>query len=155
MKNKILNPSKLVEGQKLWDVRYGEVTFIKCSVTNANRYPIKCMLRDDTTKTYTITGKAYSEDLLPALYFSNPNEQVNEFPRIMQVSDDKILWFKRTVLAYNKDGNNHIAFDSTSKKIVTYWRYAEEIQKPVITEYTLEEIASKLGVDVNSIRIKK
>lgn len=155
MKNKILNPSKLIEGQKLWDVRYGEVTFINFSINNTNSYPTKCMLHDNTTKTYTTTGKAYFEDLLPSLYLSNPTEQVNEFPRIMQVSDDKILWFKRTVLAYNKDGNNYIAFDSASKRIVIYWKYAKKIQEPIITEYTLEEIATKLGVDVNSIRIKK
>jgi len=152
MKNKILNPSELVEGQKLWDVRHGEVTFVRKDTGN---YPIICETKGFNKKNYTNYGKCFYDDSYPSLYLSNPIEQVNEFPRIMQVSDNKITWFKRTVLAYNKDGDNYIAFDSTSNKLVTYWRYAEEIQKPVITEYTLEEIASKLGVDVNSIRIKK
>jgi hypothetical protein len=151
MKNQI-NISKLKNGQKLWDSRFGEVTFL---TTENGIYPILCKKLDGDIRSYTHDGKSFNNDKYPSLFLSNPFEQINEFPKIMEVSAYGDKWSKKTVLAYDESNDVYIAISDKCKSTIIHWKKARELQEPIITEYTIEEIATKLGVDVNLIRIKK
>lgn len=158
MKNNLLiDHTKLVAGQKLWDIISGQVIFIELSDNNL----IKCT-QDGDTYIYYLNGKYSFNDKFPRLYLSNPFEQISEFPKLMEVKIN-IGWVKRIVLMKNVN-NAYLAIDyledlslldQAKSSSFYHEEKVREIQEPIITEYTLEEIAIKLGVNVNTIRIKK
>ena len=96
------------------------------------------------------------------------------FPRVMMVSDEPITkanpGVKRVVWAYNnKFKYPYFCYSSNIQSIEeannipigggwmegVCWKYAKDYTEPIIIELTLEDIANKFDVDVNTIKIKK
>ena len=99
------------------------------------------------------------------------------FPRVMMVSDEPITksnpGVKRVVWAYNdRFCYPYFCYDADAQTIEeasiipkmssmtgrfgeSIWKYAQDFVKPQIIELTLEDIAEKFNVDVNTIRLKK
>ncbi|MCK9429225.1 MAG: hypothetical protein M0R17_04420 [Candidatus Omnitrophica bacterium] len=99
------------------------------------------------------------------------------FPRVMMVSDEPITknnpGIKRVVWAYNdKFYYPYFCYDSDIQTIEqansipiggggrrgprgAEMKYAQDFIEPQIIELTLEDIATKFNVDVNTIKIKK
>lgn len=156
MKNIVFENLKV--GDKVFSVRKGWGV-----VNNRDEmevYPIGVEYSDEEEQEYTKDGRLYSDDLFPELYLDNPYEnQLQE--RVMEVSDceDFSESCKRVVLAKKNDKFIAWAYAEKledSKKImdITLWKYAREI-KETKTRLTLEDIASKFGVDVKQIEIVK
>ncbi len=144
--NLLIDFNKLKVGQKLWHVVHGELMINNLN-NNSIHYPLTC-----DQLSFSKNGKSHIDHKYPSLYLSNPFEQINEFPKLMEVSNNREYWSKEKVIY--KTASHYIAVNDKSGHIIKY-EYAREIQEPVIIEYTLEEIADKFGVDVNTIRIKK
>lgn len=76
-------------------------------------------------------------------------EEKLEYPRVMEVSDTGLFWFRRVVFM-GKEGvylawSSGETMDEVEKVFdVTSWKYAREIE-PVL-QVTLEEVAKKFGV---------
>lgn len=153
MKHLLIDFDSLEVGQKLWDVRHGEVTIT--SFNNNSNYRITC-----GNLMYTEEGKYTYKDKYPILFLYNPFEQPSEFPKIMEVSQNGRQWEKRVVIA--KNNRTIISWNEvdsieelTGNEFPIFWNYAREVQKPKELELTLEQIAYKFGVPVETIKIKK
>ena len=63
-----------------------------------------------------------------------------------------------SILGTNNLGEVFFTYESEKEDWVMKWNYAKDLPeepKQEIIELTLEDIASKFGVDVNNIKIKK
>lgn len=86
--------------------------------------------------------------------------QANEYPKVMEVSNNNVSWQKRVVFM-EKNGNFLAWVDAKSieeaeNEIYTYtWGFAREIQPVPTLELKLDEIADKFGVSVDRLKIKK
>ena len=85
-----------------------------------------------------------------------PKEE-NSFPRVMLVSYDGEVWYKRVV--FMKKCNMFLAWDNAETienaeytYMVASWRYAKELPEKV--ELTKSEIAEKLGISIDQLVIK-
>ena len=96
-------------------------------------YQIRC----ECNETYTLDGVYITEDLYPSLFKSNPF--IPEFPKMMEVSDDRNIWREEKVYAIDM---------SLYRPVVLYCNYAllaREIQeKP-----KLSEILKEKGIDIS------
>lgn len=84
--------------------------------------------------------------------------QANEYPKVMEVSDNHTYWLKRVVFMEKNGKFLAWAFTETIKEAedatdVCTWKYAREV-KPTL-ELTLDEIADKFNVSPEQIKIKK
>lgn len=80
------------------------------------------------------------------------------YPKIMLVSDDGSNWVKRVVIAEKQ--KQYIAWyqaetvDDAEREITTYaWSYAKDL--PDVVEMTIEQIANKLGINPDCLKIVK
>lgn len=86
---------------------------------------------------------------------------VNEYHKVMNVSDDGEHWIPRVVIAKNSAGFTAYADAETleeadTEKATTMWKYAREIQpEPKRVKPTIQEIADKIGVNAELIDIVK
>lgn len=139
---------------RVFDLRYGWGV-----VKNDNfgeKYPIYVSFDGGETYIYTKEGKDDVSDINPILSHTEYSTQ-SECPKVMEVSDYGMKWYKRVVFA-EKNGK-FIAWDSAETfeeakyEISTYaWNYAREVQEP--REISLQEIADKFGIPVDKIIIK-
>lgn len=158
MKHLLIDYSKLKVGQKLWDIRYEEVTIL--SLNNSEKYPILVSIEGKKSSSFTKEGRAFELDKNPSLFLSSIFEQNSEFPKIMEVSQNGRQWEKRVVIA--KNNRTIISWNEvdsieelTGNEFPIFWNHAREVQKPKELELTLEQIAYKFGVPVETIKIKK
>ena len=154
---KLADLSNVKVGDTIWTIPNGEIGVI--GVILEDDYPIKI-----GRTTYQLDGKNYSDDKYPSAFIRNPFENIGFQERLMLVSMGKNIsgqeWFKRKVfmekngrfLAWTGADTDEEAIRSTS---CTGWKYAKEIEEPKDIELTLEQIAEKFGVSVESIKIKK
>lgn len=155
MKHLEINFDNLVVGQKVWSILHGELVIANLEKTN--RYPITVVDSNKQEKIFTIEGKYHLNHTYPALFLSNPFEQVSEFPKVMEVSDNNYNWYKRVVVIadnkyyFTRSNIESIAEVKGTEKLLR-WAYAREVQ---IHELTLKDIADKFGISVDSIRIKE
>jgi hypothetical protein len=150
---KLADLSNVKVGDTIWTIHNGfaEVKEIRLS----DIYPIKTKIYS-----YAINGKNPKLDKYPSAFLSNPFENIGFQERWMMVSMSGGDWSKRKVFA--KKNGMFIAWfgantDEDAKKSIstTAWHIAKEIEELKELELTLEEIAEKFGVSVESIKIKK
>lgn len=86
--------------------------------------------------------------------------QVNEYPKVMEVSAGGNDWQKRVV--FMEKNGKFLAWigaetieESENETNVFAWKYAREIQPAPTLELTLDEIAEKFNVSPEQIKIKK
>ena len=147
--------TKFKRGQKVWSIQLGD-----CEVVEINAgwdYPIKCKTKDDYHY-YDLDGKFSGDDASPSLFSSNPFFE----ERVMEVSVDKIDWYRKVVfmqkngkfLAWNNVDTIELA---STVEYASTWDFAREVNKaPQIVELTLKDISegNGVGVPVELIRIK-
>jgi hypothetical protein len=107
---------------------------------------------------YTEDGKFGKKYKNPSLFTYNPFESKE---RVVEVSNDGKKWEKRVLITtLNKSANLPFVCyaditrlnDIESTDRLFFWKYMREISS--IKELTLQEIAEKFNVPVDSIRIK-
>lgn len=86
--------------------------------------------------------------------------QENEYPKVMEVSDDGDNWRKRVV--FMKKNGRFLAWgiaetieEAECELGVFSWKFAREIQPAPTLELTLDDIAKKFNVSPEQIRIKE
>ena len=86
--------------------------------------------------------------------------QANEYPKVMEVSEDGDSWFKRVVFM-EKNGmflawNAAESIEEAEHEVYTCsWEFAREIQPATTLELTIDQIAEKFNVSPEQIKIKK
>jgi hypothetical protein len=150
---KLADLSSVKVGDTIWTIQEGEGMVL--GIGQNTHYPIK------TNKySYTIDGKHHIGDKYPSAFTKNPFENVGFQERWMMVSTNERHWFKRKVFiqknGYFISWDNAETDEAVEEALrVAPWQYAKEIEEPKELELTLEEIAEKFGVSVESIKIKK
>lgn len=86
--------------------------------------------------------------------------QSNEYPKVMEVSNDGYKWHQRVVFMEKNGKFLAWAFaesieESEYKVNTCAWEFAREIQPAATLELTLDEIADKFNVSPEQIKIKK
>lgn len=86
-------------------------------------------------------------------------------PRVVEVKNSlSDEWRKRVLVFVRKINNTNYYYcvndattleKSNSIAGISLWREMREVKEPVITELTLSEIATKLNIPVNQLRIKE
>ncbi len=150
---KLADLSGVKVGDTIWTINEGEVKVISIELKDA--FPIKI-----DNLTYTLEGKCHFYDKYPSAFIRNPFENIGFQERWMMVSHNGYDWVKRKVVAkYNSRfvaiGGATTDEEANKGTSVTSWDHAKEIEKPKDIELTLEQIAEKFGVSVESIKIKK
>ena len=134
----------------LENVKVGDWIKVQVTEIDLNRnFPIRC----GNSLSFTMNGeylKHYNKIAFPL----EPTE------RWMMVSNDRVCWQKRKVIAEKNGKFIAWSFVETDKEVLqeiltSPWLYAKEIEEVHPVEVTLEEIAEKFGVNVNQIKIKK
>jgi hypothetical protein len=147
---KLADLSNVKVGDTIWTIPNGEIGVI--GVILEDDYPIKI-----GRTTYQLDGKNYSDDKYPSAFIRNPFENIGFQERWMLVSYDGKTWKRRKV--FMEKNGKFIAWSGaeTDEEVIkstdcTGWSYAKGIED---LELTLEQIAEKFGVSVESIKIKK
>ena len=150
---KLADLTNVKVGDSIWTIHngYAEVKGIILRDT----YPIKTKIY-----TYSLNGKCQKLDKHPSAFTKNPFENTGFQERWMMVKNDGSTWFKRKAFM-QKNGKFITWFSAETDEEVlntectSRWVYAKEIEEPKELELTLEQIAEKFGVSVESIKIKK
>lgn len=145
-------------GDKVFDIRYGWGEVVDDGFTKD--YPIHVTFDEGRLDAYTKEGKydrCQANPILSHTEYSIHSTQ-SEYPKVMEVSDNRIEWCKRVVFAEKK--GRFIAwalaetFEKAEDEVCTHdWGYAREVQEH--REISLQEIADKFGIPVEEVRIKK
>jgi hypothetical protein len=153
---KLADLSGVKVGDTIWTISDGEI-----EVTNVKLedfFPIRT--GKVTYTTYTLDGKYQHYDKYPSAFIRNPFENIGFQERWMMVSDNEETWKRRKV--FMKKNGKFIAWNGSEinqhvEEVFSTcdWKYAKEIEGPKDIELTLEQIAEKFGVSVESIKIKK
>lgn len=159
LKPYLINFDKLKVDDKLFSMRSGEVTITRID-TNKDNYPIYVEDKFGNTETYMIDGRVYLDDIFPILFTYNPLENLekSEYPKEMWVSVSEMGFYSKR-LVITKLPNCYVTIYNNSnitdnKPLFGTWAYAKDIEKEVIQEFTVEEIAQKLGIDPKLFKIK-
>ena len=149
---KLADLSNVKVGDTIWTIMEG---YVKVKKTCWDEYSINA-----GRWLYTINGKTFTSNKYPSAFTKNPFETIGFQERWMMVSSDEIGWVKRKV--FTQKNNRFVAWNSADNEesvLLTVssvgWKYAEEIKEPKELELTLEQIAEKFGVSVESIKIRK
>jgi len=143
-------------GDKVWTIQEGDTEVIKLRRNGEYSIYTKKQL-------YTKEGYFVEQHKSPSLFKSNPFENISEYPKVMEVSDDKDFkignFEKRIVLGKNINGYisvfNNINFEDIKiNDEIIIWKYAREIQKKK-TRLTMEDIAKLANIDVKDLEIVK
>jgi len=151
---KLADLSNVKVGDTIWTIQEGNIEVVEIK-RNTNHYHIV-----GQNKSYTFDGRLLNTDKYPSAFTKNPFENIGFQERWMMVSTDEKEWVKRCVFT-QKNGffiSWSWADDEASlekETSATDWEYAKEIEEPKELELTLEQIAEKFGVSVESIKIKK
>ena len=147
---KLADLSSVKVGDTIWTIQEGDVDVI--AIGNNYIKTIKFY--------YYFNDKKQELHKHPSAFTKNPFENVGFQERWMMVSDNNTSWMKRKVFM-QKNGkfiswsNAYTDEDVAVTSITRTWKYAKEIEEPKELELTLEQIAEKFGVSVESIKIKK
>jgi hypothetical protein len=150
---KLADLSSVKVGDTIWTIRSGEKKVINI-LQNSDYHIVTDYFK------YTIDGRYHILDKHPSAFTKNPFENTGFQERWMMVSTDGSEWFKRKAFM-QKNGKFITWFSAETDEEVldtegtSRWLYAKEIAEPKELELTLEEIAEKFGVSVESIKIKK
>jgi hypothetical protein len=150
---KLADLSGVKVGDTIWTISDGEIEV--ANVKLGDSFPIRT-----GRATYTLDGKYQHRDKYPSAFIRNPFENIGFQERWMLVSSGGGDWVRRKVFM-GKNGKflawNGAETDEEVIKSVNSigWNYAKEIEEPKDIELTLEQIAEKFGVSVESIKIKK
>ena len=155
---KLADLSGVKVGDTIWTIQNGYTFAIQ--ISKLSNYPIK-VKSGNHVDSYSMDGKYSINDKYPTAFTKNPFENVGFQERWMMVSNDESLWHKRKV--FMQKNGQFIAWlnaktDDEVKdtySAVANWKYAKEIEEPKEIGLTLEQIAEKFGVNVESIKIKK
>lgn len=86
--------------------------------------------------------------------------QFEEGQKVMWVSLDSNFNEKYKRVVFMEKNGYYLAWDRSEtieeaekETVVTNWSYAKDIEEP--KEYTMQEIADALKIDVNDLKIKK
>lgn len=117
-----------------------------------------CILKMNLNNTVWFVG-ADKENKTEVTYEQFLNiVQPNTYPRVMEVSSDKVFWKKRVV--FMEKNGKFIAWttaetleDAEKIERAYCWEYAREIEEVQPLELTLTEIAEKYGV--SEVKIKQ
>ncbi len=148
----ITDPTKLVKGQKLWSAQFGEVIFQYATISEET---IEVEWNGEYLH-YFLDGRVNKGDKQPLLYLKSPFESQERVILVRDSEDEK--WQKRVLIkiALNKAvcWQSSDTIEGSKKEICTsYWNFWKELEpQESIPEYTMEEIAVKLGHD---FKIKK
>ncbi len=153
---KLADLSGVKVGDTIWTISDGEIEVANVKLEDS--FPIRT--GKVTYTTYTLDGKYQHYDKYPSAFTRNPFENIGFQERWMLVSSGGESWYKRKVfmekngkfLAWNGAETDEEVIKSTN---CAGWSYAKEIEEPKDIELTLEQIAEKFGVSVESIKIKK
>jgi hypothetical protein len=145
----ITDPSKLVKGQKLWSVNFGEVEF--ACIDESRISVLVCNVRIGYFYDSKVNGKRKVTDYYPSLFLKNPFESQERVILVMDYINKK--WVERVLIKFTDnlavcwDGAKTIS-EAKNKLSVSYWATWKELEpQEEIPEYTMEEIAVKLGHD--------
>ncbi len=157
MNEKLAELSDLSEckvGDIIWTIESGEDEIKDTGFID--KYPIRTL----SDYSYTLDGKYHIEYSYPSAFLKNPFENIgNNFEeRWMLVSDNEIEWKKRKVFMFKNKSYFSWANAETDEDVLTTtsivrWKHAKEIEIPIITELTLEEIAVKFNIKVENLKI--
>ncbi len=148
---KLADLSNVKEGDTIWTIPYGEL--IIRHVKDFDPFPLKTEIID-----FTKDGKNCRTNKYPSAFTKNPFENTGFQERWMMVRNEKQeAWKKRKVML---EKNGYYLYWSKAftdihvenSRTIHSAKYAKEIEE---LELTLEEIADKFGVSVESIKIKK
>jgi hypothetical protein len=148
----IKDPTKLVKGQKLWSAQFGEVEF-----EENQSYAIITTTDNGITRRFSLGGiRDTTTDHLPTLFLSSPFESQERVILVYDYITKK--WVNRVLIKFTDnlavcwDGAQTL--ESAKNKVsVSYWATWKELEpQEEIPEYTMEEIAVKLG---HNFKIKK
>lgn len=118
---------------------YGVVNHVFNNYTNANLAGVKLLTIDELER------------------LTKVEEDKEQYPKVMFVSDDGICWKKRVVFM-EKNGyflawHEAETFEEAKLHIhVNGWKYAKECNP---NEVTMQEIADKFGINIKDLKIKK
>lgn len=151
---KLADLSNVKVGDTIWTTLEGNTKVTEVDPNN-NRYPISTGERS-----YTLDGKYGRGDKYPSAFTKNPFEKIDFQERWMMVSGNGVQWEKRKVFIQKNGKYIAWSFAEDEKSVLLAittapWKYAKEIPDPKELELTLEQIAEKFGVSVESIKIKK
>jgi hypothetical protein len=102
-------------------------------------------------------------DKLVELYSTPPRHlKAKPYPKVMLVSDDKDFKHAFTRVVFMEKNGKFIAWHSAEtieeaeKHVSTnYWKYAKDIEEEPIVELSVAEIAEKLNIPSDKLRIKE
>lgn len=110
----------------------------------------------------TEEGRIFWEEVIGdknfSLFFEKyPKQPVNQYPKVMEVSDNGEDWYKRVVFMEKKGyffawQNASTLEDAEDVLTIFKWKYARDIQQPLTV--TKAEVAEKFGVSVDQLIIK-
>ena len=135
------NLKDLKVGDKVYDVIVGYGIVKAISEDKEDEYPIEVCFDNEDTDTYGFDGRRYTSDNNPSLFLTNPFEQQG---KDMLVRSNNSDWNVRDVIV----ASNGIYVKSE-------WLEAKEIPEPTELILSMQEIADKFGVDVETLKIKK
>lgn len=126
------------------------------SIDNGDCFSILATTNGGAKFTFHKDGKYYWDSTRPDIVLS-----VNEYPKVMEVSDGGEDWIQRVVIAKNSAGfivyaHTETLEEADTAKETSMWKFAREIQpEPKRVKLTIQEIADKIGVDAKLIDIVK
>lgn len=146
-------------GDKVFDIRHGWGKVANKFSTSESSIHV---LFNDGGRiiSYTADGKHSYRDYSPSLSHTeySIHSTKSEYPKIMEVSDDKVEWYKRVVFMEKKgrfvSWLNAETLEEAEYETMAYsWEHGREVQEH--REISMQEIANKFGISVEEVRIKK
>lgn len=143
-------------GDKVWTIQEGDTKVI--NLNSNSEYQI-----ETEGNLYTKDGFCSEEDKFTSLFKSNPFESISEYPRVMEVSDNRDFSNSEVRVVFKEKQGKYIAWMNAktleeSEYILNTisWKYAREIQpEKKKTRLTMEDIAKLANIDVKDLEIVK
>lgn len=143
-------------GDKVWTIQEGDTEVIK--LRRNGEYSIHTKEQCYTKKGYFVEGHKS-----PSLFKSNPFESISEYPKLMEVSNERDFSNPCIRVVFTKKQGEYIAWNTaetiedSEKSFYCYsWKYAREIQpEKKKTRLTMEDIAKLANIDVKDLEIVK
>lgn len=145
-------------GDKVWSIQEGDT-----EIKQLNSSPLHLPICTANNTEYKKDGCFNTNDKFPSLFKSNPFESINEYPKVMEVSDDKDFKNSEIRVVFTHKNGYYIAWigattieESEYKTSTSHWKYAREIQpEKKKTRLTMEDIAKLANIDVKDLEIVK
>ena len=145
-------------GDKVWSIQEGDT-----EIKQLNSSPLHLPICTANNTEYKKDGCFNTNDKFPSLFKSNPFESISEYPKVMEVSNDKYFGNSCIRVVFAEKQNRYVAWNGaeTIKDSETIfhcysWKYAREIQpEKKKTRLTMEDIAKLANIDVKDLEIVK